>query len=285
MSFAVITDGSIDIPARQQQEYDIPIVHPLVLIEGKELVSTVDITIDEFFERQRTAASIPKTSQPAPGQFADAFENALSYNDRVLYLGISAGLSGTINSAHTAAENFPADKIVIHDTMTIAGEGGMQVLAAARVKARGGSLDEALEAARKVQSTSQLFFTVDDLTYLIKGGRIGRVAGAIGGLLNIKPIITVDKTDGKLQPHSRIRTLKAVTGKLIELAVDVVGRGNKGRFIVLHGSMPVEVEQIAAGIREACDPVFLETVRIGPTLAAHTGPKALGVIAVPGDWA
>jgi DegV family protein with EDD domain len=284
MSYTVMMDGSLDVPPSLVKEYNIPIVAPLVLIDGKELLSGVDITLDEFFQRQRTAATLPKTSQPSPGQFVEAFENALKNNERVLYIGISNGLSGTVNSARQAAANFPADQIVIHDTMTIAAEGGMQVVTAAKVKARGGSIDEALAAAKKVQATSQMFFTVDDLTFLIKGGRIGRVSGAIGGLLNIKPIITVDKSDGKLHPHSRIRTLKAVMGKLVELAVDTIGSGNKARLIVLHGDMPAEAEQVATQLRSALDVVYLDTVRIAPTLGAHTGPKAVGVVAVPGDW-
>lgn len=284
MSYVVMMDGSLDVPPPFIQEYHIPVVQPLVIIDGKELLSGTDITLDEFFQRQRTAASLPKTSQPAPGQFLEAFEAALQTHDRVLYIGISNGLSGTINSARQAAANFPADKIIIHDTLTIAAEGGMQVVAAAKVQARGGSVDEAWAAAKKVQATSQMFFTVDDLTYLIKGGRIGRVSGAIGGLLNIKPIITVDKNDGKLHPHSRIRTLKSAMGKLVELAVEAIGAGNKARLIALHGDMPAEVEQLATQLRAALDVVYLDTIRIAPTLGAHTGPKALGVVAVPGDW-
>lgn len=284
MTYTVMSDGSIDVPPQFVNQYNITMVAPLVLIDGKELLSGVDITIDQFFERQRTAASLPKTSQPAPGQFVEAFEAALQKHDRVLYVGISNGLSGTINSARQAATNFPADKIVIHDTMTIAAEGGLQVVAAAKVNARGGTLEEALAAAKKVQATSQMYFTVDDLTYLIKGGRIGRVSGAIGGLLNIKPIITVDKSDGKLHPHSRIRSLKAVMGKLVELAATAVGEGNKARVIALHGDMPAEVEQLANELRNKLNVVYIETIRIAPTLGAHTGPKALGVAVVPGDW-
>lgn len=284
MAYAVMSDGSIDVPSRFVQEYNLPIVPPLVLIDGKELLSGTEITIDEFFQRQRTAATLPKTSQPSPGQFEEAFTAALKNNERVLYVGISNGLSGTINSARQAATLFPADQIVIHDSMTIAAEGGMQVVAAAKVKARGGSLDEALAAAKKVQATSQMYFTVDDLTYLIKGGRIGRVSGAIGGLLNIKPIITVDKSDGKLHPHSRIRSLKAVMGKLVELAANAVGSSKTSRVIALHGDMPSEVEQLAAELRATLNPVYLDTIRIAPTLGAHTGPKALGVAVVPGDW-
>ncbi len=180
MSFIVMMDGSLDVPRSVITQYDIPVVAPLVLIDGKELLSGVNITPEEFFEFQRTAATLPKTSQPAPGQFVEAFETALRNHERVLYIGISNGLSGTVNSARQAATNFPADKIVIHDTMTLSGEAGMQVMAAARVKARGGNLEAALEAAKKVQNSSRMFFTVDDLKYLIKGGRIGRVSGRCG---------------------------------------------------------------------------------------------------------
>ncbi len=284
MSTKLITDGSIDVPENAVKEYDITVVPPLVIIDGKEYRSGVDITLPEFFEKQRTASQLPKTSQPAPGQFVEAFEEALKEHERVLYIGVSAGLSGTMNSADQAAAMQPPGSVVTHDSMSISAEGGLQVIAAAKVLAQGGTLEEALAAAQKVQQQSQLYFTVDDLTYLIKGGRIGRVAGAVGSLLSIKPIITVHKADGKLAPHSRIRTFKATMSKLLELATDTVGAGKPGRFIVLTGEMKAEAQKFANDLRNTFDVRYLEILEIGPTLGAHTGPRALGLAVVAGDW-
>lgn len=284
MSYKVIMDGSLDVPEAELERYDIPVVQPIIIIEGKTYINHDDILPDEFFRRQATAKVLPSTSQPSPAQFAEAFGAALATHDRVLYIGISAGLSGTINSARQAAQEFDEGRIVIHDTMTLTGEGGLQVVAAARAHAAGATLEEALEAAKRVHAKSVLYFTVDDLTYLIKGGRIGRAAGAVGSMLNLKPIITVDKGDGKFQPHSRVRSLKATTKRMLDLVSDLVGAGKPGRFIVVYGTTRDEADALAAQLRAQFDVRYLELMHPAPTLVAHTGPRALGICAVPGDW-
>lgn len=284
MSIQVMTDGSVDVPAALVREYDLPVVPPIVTVDGKEFLSGETISIGEFFAAQRTAATLPTSSQPSPGQFIEAFEKALATHDQIFYVGISSGLSGTFNSATQAASQFPEGKIVLHDTHTLSGEAALQVVAAARAIAQGATMEEALAAVRRTQDASRLFFALDDLTYLIKGGRIGRVAGTIGSLLSLKPIITVNKEDGKLAPLTRIRTFKAATRKLLDLAADMVGEGQPGRFIVLYGEMEQEAHDLADEIRRRFDARSLHVTTVAPTLGAHTGPSALGLAVAPGDW-
>jgi DegV family protein with EDD domain len=284
MSIKVMTDGSLDVPTELLKQYDIPVVAPIVTVDGKEYRSGIDITIKEFFAAQRTAATLPTTSQPSPGQFVDAFEAALREHDQILYVAISSALSGTMNSAQQAASEFPEGKIVLHDSCSVSAEGGLQVVAAARAVAQGSTMEEAVAAVRRTQSESQLFFALDDLTYLVKGGRVGRVAGAIGSLLNMKPIITVNKQEGTLAPLTRIRTFKAAVKKLLDLATDVVGPGQPGRFVILYGEMEQEANEFAGQLRQQFDARWLHLTPIAPTLGAHTGPRALGVVVAPGDW-
>lgn len=283
-TFKVITDGSLDVPEEILQKYDIPVVQPLVIIDGEEFRSRVDITLEEFFERQRTSATLPKTSQPAPGQFVEAFEEALKDHERVLYIGISSGLSGTFNSAQQAAAQFDEGKIVLHDTLSITGEGGLQVVAAARIAELGGTLEDAQAAAKQIQGESRLFFTLDDLTFLIKGGRVGRVAGAVGSFLNLKPIITVDKEDGRFQPHSRIRTFKAAVRKMVDLTEESLGAGTPGRFLITYGETVAEARALEEELRRRFDVRWLYIGTAGPTLGAHVGPRALALAFAPGDW-
>lgn len=285
MTIKLIIDGSIDLPPHIIEQYDIPVVQPIIIIDGQELINGIDISQEEFFERQRTTRRLPQTSQPSPQQFADAFEEALNTHERVLYIGLSSALSGTFNSAQQAAAQFPTDKIVLHDSYTISGAAGFQVIAANRVLAKGGTLEEALAAAQRTHQETELIFSVDDLTYLIKGGRIGRVAGAIGTLLNIRPIIQVDKKEGVLAPATRVRSFKKAMRKILEQAVNIVGKGQPGRFMLLYGEMmEPEAQKFTDDLHKHFDIRWLHSAVPSPVLCAHTGPRALGLVLAPGDW-
>lgn len=285
MSTKLITDGSLDIPPALIERYDISVIQPIVIIDNEELLNGIDITPEEFFERQRSAKVLPQTSQPAPRQFSQAFSEALQTDDRILYIGISAALSGTFNSAQQAAQELAADKIVLHDTRAISAAGGFQVIAAARALEQGKSLEEALAAAKRTQQQTELFFSVDDLTYLIKGGRIGRLAGAIGTFLNIRPIIQLNKEEGTLVPAARVRSFKSAMRKLMDKAVEAVGEGGKGRFMLLYSEeMEQEAKTFRDDIHARFDVCWFDSIVPSPVLCAHTGPRALGLVVAKGDW-
>jgi DegV family protein with EDD domain len=284
MTIHIVTDGTVDLPQESVEAYGIDIVPVSVVIDGEILRSRIDISIEEFYQRQRTAKTLPSTSLPTPGQFMESFEAALESHDQILCICISSGLSGTLNSARQAASAFPEGKIVLHDSLTLSGALGFQVIAAARVAGEGGSMEDALAAVRQTQAATELYFSVDDLTYLIKGGRIGRVAGTVGSFLNIKPVITVDKKDGIYSPVARVRSFKATMKKMVDLAANVVPEGQPGRFMVLHGEMEEEAADVEAQLRERFDVRWLYTTRIAPALGAHTGPRGLGLVVAQGDW-
>lgn len=285
MSTKLMTDGSLDIPPALIERYDISVVQPIVIIDNEELLNGIDITPEEFFERQRTAKVLPQTSQPTPSQFLEAFTQALKTDDRILYIGISAALSGTFNSAQQAAQEIPADKIVLHDSRAISAAGGFQVIAAARALTKGKSLEEALAAAKRAQQQTELFFSVDDLTYLIKGGRIGRVAGAIGSFLNIRPIIQLDKELGTFAPSTRVRSFKSAMRKIMDKAVGVVGEGGRGRFMLLYGdAMEREAKTFSDELHARFHVCWFDSIVPSPALCAHTGPRALGLVVAKGDW-
>ena len=280
----VITDGSIDVPAQEVEQYDIMIVPPIVHIDGRDYRSGVDIQPEEFFVKQAEAKAMPTTSQPSPGEFVEAFQEALRTHDEILYVGISSALSGTLNSARQATTEFPDAQITLVDTHTLSAAGGMQVIAAARVLDAGGSLDEAVAATRRTHEDTTLLFALKDLTYLIKGGRIGRAAGAVGQLLSICPILTVDPEDGALAPLTRVRTFKKTFNTLISRAEMLVGEGGAARFVVLRGTLGDEADRMQEVLREKFDVRWMREVVPAPTLLAHTGPNAVGIVVSKGDW-
>ncbi len=284
MSIKLITDGSIDVPEDIVAEYDITVVPPVVIVGSEQYLSGVDITPAEFFEQQRTSPVLPRTSQPSPGQFIEAFEQALKTHDRIFYIAISSALSGTLNSAQQAAKQFPPDAIVMHDSLSLSAAAGMQVVAAAKALAAGASMEETLAVTRATAQATTLFFSVDDLSFLIKGGRIGRVAGAVGTLFNIRPIITVDKAEGVFEPLTRVRSFKAVMRKMVEMVVEEVGAGGPARIIIMYGETLPEAEALETQLREAIDVKWFRRLIPAPTMLAHTGPRALAVAVAPGEW-
>ena len=285
MSTKLIMDGSLDLPAHILEQYDISVVQPIIIIDGKERINKIDISPMEFFEQQRTAQTLPQTSQPAPQQFIDAFEDGLAGHERILFIGVSAALSGTFNSAQQAAAHFPPEKIVLHDSQTISGAGGFQALAAARVLTKGGTLEEALAAAQQTHQQTEIFFTFDDLTYVIKGGRVGRVSGAIGNLFNIRPIMQIDKEQGVLIPAARVRSFKKAVRTVLSNAIAYIGKGKPARFMLLYGeNMDRDVQKLTKELHKNFDVRWLDSLIPSPVICAHTGPKALGLVLAPGDW-
>ncbi|MCB0078397.1 MAG: DegV family protein [Anaerolineales bacterium] len=280
----LISDGSIDVPQSEVDEYDITVVPPIVHLEGTDYRSGVDITPAEFMHRIRTAKALATTSQPSPGQFAEAFEAALASHDEILYVGISSALSGTINSARQAANLFPDAKITMVDTYSLSAGAGMQVVAAARALAGGATVDEAVAATKRAKADTTLYFAVKDLTFLIKGGRVGRAAGAIGQFLNVCPIMTVDPEDGAFSPLTRVRTFKKTVNTMLANAEGLIGKGGAGRFVVLRGDLDDEANKLTDEIHRRFDVRWFRDVVPAPTLLAHTGPDALGLVVSRGDW-
>lgn len=284
MATKLVTDGSVDLPSEVVEQYGIVVVPPLVIIDGHEYLSGVDISPTEFFQRQRTARTLPKTSQPSPGQYVAAFEEALKDHDRILSISLSSGVSGTFNSAKQAAAQFPPGTVILHDSLSMTGAAGFQVIAAARALAQGGTAEEALAAAQRTQKQTDFIFSVDDLTYLIKGGRIGKVAGAVGSLLNIRPIIMNDKEKGVFIPAARVRTFKASVQKMLDMVAEKVGEGKPGRFMLLYGELAGEPQATTDALHRRFDVRWFHALIPTPTLCAHTGPHALGLAFAPGDW-
>jgi DegV family protein with EDD domain len=284
---SVVTDGGVDVPPDELERYAITVVPTRVIIDGEELRSGLDISSAEFFHRQKTARTLPKTSQPAPEEFETHFDNLLRQSDRIVYVGVSSSLSGTFNSALQAAKQFPPERIILHDTRNATGAAGFQVIAAARAVAAGGTSEEAVAAARQAHDETELYFTVADLTYLIKGGRMGRAVGALGTLLNIRPVISMDKREGVFMPVARVRTFKAATRAVLEHALQAAREPDGaagGRFLLLYADTEREAAELQEALHARRTPDWFRSMVPTPSILAHSGPSALGLVVAPGPW-
>jgi DegV family protein with EDD domain len=284
---AIVTDAACDIPPAWFEQYGIQVA-PLKILFGDEIFrSGIDITHAEFYDRLAHGGVHPTTTQPTANDFVEIYTRLLEQKVPVLSIHISEGLSGTANVARMAAKQMPPGAVTVWGTGTLSSAQGLQVITAARAAQKGYRIDAILPLLKATHEQADLFFTVGDLTYLHRGGRIGSVRYQIGQVLHIKPIITVSKegeTAGTYISKGRARSMSKAIDQFVSYIAEAVGEGNKLRAISLYGDDPTLAEQLNAELAQHFDCVTLEKVPTAPVLGVHTGPDALGVSFIGGDW-
>lgn len=280
-SAVIVADGGVDLPEWAASEMNIRVVPLMVRFGDEELRSGIDITPAQFYERLRNG-EIPATSQPSVGDFLAIYKEAAEAGLPILSFHLSAGLSGSIRSAQTARDMLPDLDIRLVDTGTLSGAMAMQVLVAADAVARGADPDEAIAMAREVGAKTDMFFTIDKLDYLRRGGRIGKVAGYVGSFLGIRPIVTVEKPAGTYAAVGRARSYRGAVSNIVDMIVERLGEGAEVSCVAINADSGAEVEWLIKSLNERMRPVWVEVVRGNPSLGAHVGPDALAIAVYPG---
>jgi len=271
---AIMTDSTCDIPVNLIEEYRINVV-PLYVVWGdEELLDGRDIDNAGFYARLPQDPIHPKTSQPTPADFVHAIEELDA--DAVVVIALSAALSGTCDSALQARESLDVP-VHVFDSRSLSMGLGWQVLAAAREREQGGSVDDMIAAAERVRDRLSLLLTVDTLEYLHRGGRIGSAAKLLGSVVQLKPVLEVNHDTGVLEVASKIRTRKKALREIIEETFRRLDTNESMRAAVLHGAAPGDAETLAEAIRERSDPQELVMAQITPVLGVHGGPGVVGV--------
>ena len=277
-STAVVADTTSYLPPELIEQHDIHLVSLYVGIEG-DLDREADITdLQGFYERLRASDQTVTTSQPSVGDFVAVYEPLLAEGKEIVSIHLSSGISGTYESAMQARERLTAEskggeRIVVCDSRTGAGGMGLMVLGAANAAEGGANAAEANERAEKVREELKIWFAVDTLDYLRRGGRIGAARAWIGTTLKIKPILTLED---EITPVERVRTRSRAFERLVDYARQRQEDGADA-WVVQH----VQDPENAARMVEACRPSFgkdpIFTSEIGPVIGAHVGPGLLGV--------
>ena len=277
---AVITDSGTDVPADFAREHDVRVVPLVITYADGSFRSGVDITTEEVVRRFET--EIPKTSTPSMGDLVTAIEAARDDGyDRAIIVTISSGLSGTYQAAVLAAGQVDGFQVDVVDTLNIGLGAGTQVMAIVRQLDAGVDVDQILENARELARKTKLYFTVRDLTYLRRGGRISEAVYRLGSVLNIKPVITCD-ADGKYAVVKKARGWdKALMGEIEQLSRDAADYGKVVIGICCSSAEPL-FDWIEERMKDAFPPV-VEVVRsdISPDLVVHTGPSLVGMFVRP----
>lgn len=277
----IVSDRGMDLSHEQAKDLDIHLVPLTLTLDGKSYRSGEDIQPEEFYRLLAATENFPTTSQPSAGDFAQLYRKLAATDPDILSIHISSGLSGTLNAAQAGAVMVPEARVTFVDTKTLSGAEGWQVEAAARAIKAGWSKEKILALVESVRAATDTIFTLGELKYLIHGGRISHLKGLMAQVLNVKPLIGVEKTEGKYATLAQTRTLEKAIQKIPEHIATLYAEGTSLRAQVMHAFNPTG----AALLREKMDALFkchwLPLGAIAPVLGAHTGPSLVGVAYAP----
>jgi DegV family protein with EDD domain len=274
---AIVTDSSAYIPKDLVKNLNIKVV-PLVVIWGNEtLEDDVDITPEKFYNRLKSAKEMPTTSQVSVPNMHKAFSGLVDQGFDVLGIFLSSKLSGTMQSAIQGRDELSAgkDKITLVDSLTTAMAMGFHVMAAANAAAQGASVSECKKIAEDAQKTSGVYFVVDTLEFLHRGGRIGGARRFLGSALNIKPILTV--ADGKVEAAGSVRTKAKAVNHLIELVHEQCKGKSSVHLATLHANAEAEANEILKTAGQGLNVVESVLSEVSPAIGTHTGPGTVGL--------
>ena len=275
---AVVTDTTHYLPRDLVTRLDLHQVSLYVTFEG-ETEREADITdLADFYTRLSASSEMPSTSQPSVGDFLSVYEPLLEAGRDIVSIHLSAGISGTFTAAEQARDQLvergiDPDRIVVLDSATACAGLGMLAMAAASVARAGGSAAEAAEAAQACRRDLKVWFAVDTLEFLRRGGRVGGAAAWLGSTLKIKPILSIES---EILPIERVRTSKRTFERLIEY---LTARHDDGcdTFFIQHVHAPDQAERLVERGREIYGREPEMVSEIGPVIGAHVGPGLLGV--------
>jgi DegV family protein with EDD domain len=277
----IVTDQGMDLSPAQTAKVNIHTVPLQITLNGKTYVGGKDIDYVSFYQILTDTGVYPTTSQPSPGDFADMYRNLAKTDPEILSIHISAGLSGTYNSARLGAEMVPEAHVTVLDSKTLSGALGWQVEAAAHAVQAGWELGDVIKLVDQVREGTQTLFTLAELKYLIHGGRISHLKGLLASMLNIKPVIGVAKDDGKYYNWGQAATFKRAIYRMAEIVAEKFAAGTPLRVQLMHGNNPEGIAMLQERISSLMNCTFDEIIPVAPLLGAHTGPSVVGIGAAP----
>jgi DegV family protein with EDD domain len=277
MQFVTDSGTDINLSSALAAELNVHTVPLNLTLDGKTYREGLDIQTEDFYKLLAESDSLPITSQPPAGEFADLYRRLAAKDPDIVSIHMTSGLSGTYNSALTGADMVPEANVTPIDTKTLSAVAGWQVEAAARAGKAGWTIDRILALVNRIGDACESIYTLDELKYLIHGGRISHMKGIIASLINIKPLIGVEKVNGTYVQLGQVRTFKGALRGLVNQITQKHEPGSKLHVQVLHSMNP----EAASILRELIDELFDCTwLPIGPmslVLGAHTGPSMVGV--------
>ncbi len=285
---ALVTDSTCDLPAEMLAKYQIEIVPLTVHFEEDTYYDKVDLDSEEFYKMMESAAELPTTSQPSVGLFIDSYQKLAENYDQVISIHLSSALSGTCESARLAAAQVEDIEVEIIDSKSTSSGLGFMVLLAAKMIKEGRNIKEIKEAVLQEREKLTIYFTVNELSYLEKGGRIGKAQAFLGSIFNFNPILELSAASGEITPKEKIRGYKKTNQKMVDLALEAAVGSDNVNFAYIFGKNTDNYMQLKdlfeskVEEQEAFQYQLLEN-KIGTVLSSHTGPLVYGIVIYRGE--
>jgi DegV family protein with EDD domain len=279
----IVTDSGIDLILTPEElaELHVHIVPLVVTLDGRSYREDVDIQASDFYRMLASTDSLPTTSQPSVGDFAEIYRRLAASDPDILSIHMTSGLSGTLNAAKAGAQLVPEANVTFVDTKTLSAAAGWQVEAAARALKASWPMRQVLALLEQISAASDSAYTLRELRYLIHGGRISHMKGLIASMLNLKPLIGVEKLNGTYVQLGQVRSFKGAIKGLVDRIAERYAPGSALRVQVLHSQNPSGASMLRDLVDERFDCTWLPVGPMSLVLGAHTGPSMVGIAYSP----
>jgi len=273
----IVCDSTCDLEPSWLAARDIVVVPLRVLFGDEAHLDWVEMQPAQFFERLAAAKQLPTTSQPSPADFAKAYARLAEQGcTGIVSIHLTAALSGTFESATLAAQDAPIHVEVV-DTKTVSQALGLVIKCAMAVREAGGTFEEIVRAAQETSSAMRLFFILDTLDYLVKGGRAGKAQGLAASVLNIKPVLRFN-AEGTIEPFKKLKGTRRALTELAAYVAEDARQVGRVRLSILHASNPGLAEELHDALVEAGADFELESIGlVGAVIGTYAGPSAVGL--------
>ncbi len=280
----IITDTTACLFPETVQKYQIPVIPQIINFGTESFMEGIDIDIPTFMQRLATCRELPKTAAPKPELFIKEFERLVPLGEPIVCIHPSSEVSGTVRSALVAAAEFPSADIHIIDTRLIAGPLATLVELAAEYAAAGADVETVVSLVTSMAARCRIYFLVDTLEYLARGGRIGGASAFLGSVLQIKPILTFE--EGRVNQFEKARTSRQALKRLKELVINQVGektpdgkcRARESAYITINQANTYErASQLANELQQELSVEHIPIFEMPPAIITHGGPGVLAV--------
>lgn len=275
----IVTDSTADLPPELVEKYGITVV-PLKVFFGSDCyLDGIDLTKEEFFQRLASSKELPTTSQPTPNEFVEVYRPMVEEGADIVSIHISSHMSGTVQSAQLAKTMLKYDGLEVIDSQAVSVLLGMVVLGAARAAEAGYSRAEVVALAHSIMANHKIYFMVDTLEYLQRGGRIGKAQAFLGSVLNVKPVCTIK--EGVIYPHEKVRGRKKAIGRMVQLLSGGFNGDEPLFCFMTHGNDPEGMEYTKGLVRDQLNCHEVMDCQMGSVVGTHAGPGILGAAVCP----
>lgn len=271
----IVADTTCGLPRNLLAERGIPLIPQVVIFGEESFHDDRDLDTGKFLEKLKASKTLPKTAAPEPPLYFPVFEEARKKKESVIVVAPTGKASGTVRSAQTAAQEFPDVDIRIVDTLTISCNLGSLVLLADDMAKAGKSADEIVSTLNELIPRGRIYFLVDTLEYLAKGGRIGGAKRLVAELLEVKPILQVK--DGQVESFEQQRTKKRALARLVEIAAEQCPGGESAHLCVIQVEAEKEAESLVEALKSKINVPYIPIYELPPAIVVHAGPRAMGV--------